>query len=89
VLAAIRFDDKLGLDAKEVSDVRPERHLALEFVTVQSPVSKRKPEHKFRISRITSELARSFCESDFHAADPLILSFSPRGEGTLELTSAL
>jgi hypothetical protein len=54
VLSAVNFDNEVRIGAEEVDNVSGDRHLALEFPTVESAIAHVKPQCAFRISRITA-----------------------------------
>ena len=88
MLAAIDFDDKLCFNADKVGYIWTERRLPLEFKTIYLPIAQSVP--KLGFPRPWFQFGASCAvpvRASFHEKDPLILSFSPRGEGTLELSS--
>ena len=49
VLAAIDLDNKTGLPAYEIREIRPDRQLSNEFEAVEAAPPKLEPERLFRI----------------------------------------
>jgi hypothetical protein len=66
VLPTIHLDDQLRFKTAETGDMGPERPLATEFVTPETPATKLEPQRLFRIGGIAPHWGgmRADCSAD-------------------------
>jgi hypothetical protein len=55
MLATIRFDDELGINAKKIGDVRSDRRLPTKLQPVQLPIAEVVPQTLFGVGRVLTQ----------------------------------